>query len=441
MGIKMNYKEAMVYISSTSQYGSVLGLDTIRELLKRLGNPEKKVRMIHIGGTNGKGSTAAFISSILAEAGYRVGRYLSPVIFEYRERIQIQTEEGSFYITEEEVGHKMQKVKEAAEAMTAGGFPHPTSFELETAMAFLVFAESCDVAVVEVGLGGRLDATNVIEESELSVLTAVSLDHMQILGDSLEAIACEKAGIIKKGGRVVSYDRRGKEEIAADIIKKVCEEQEAMLVTADFKEIKVLNYTLEGTAFEYKGRKEMVIRLLGECQVKNAVTALEAVWLLQDRGFSIGEKEIRKGLLETCWPGRFEIISRNPFIIVDGAHNEEAAVTLANSIERYLSNRKITYIMGVLEDKDYRAVLRHTLPYAYRVLTITPDNARALPSLDLKLAAKETAVLLNLEIEEIAEEATVKGALEKAMEVMEKDGVILAFGSLSFLNEVYHFRQ
>lgn len=441
----MTYEEAMDYMEQAAGYGSVLGLENTEELLGRLGNPEAGLRFVHVAGTNGKGSTAAFISSILAEAGYRVGRYVSPVIFEYRERIQIQTKEAVEYITKEEAAWCISQIREVIEGMICGGFAHPTPFEIETAMAFMEFRkQDCDIVVLEVGLGGRLDATNVIRNVECAVITAIGMDHMQFLGDTLGEIACEKAGIIKEGCRVVTYDQSfdsdykeyvqyiGNGKTPGDVIRETCLKYGNELASADFSRIRNVHHARSGIVFDYKGRTGLRLTLLGECQPWNAATALETADVLADMGYSIKEEHIYHGLEKTVWRGRFDLILENPPVIVDGAHNEAAARSLAASIRLYLSGRDITYVMGVLADKDYDTILRYTAPYARRIITITPDSPRALPSGKLKEAA--------LKYHNMVEDG---GTVQEGLLLAEKYGgdnaAVLVFGSLSFLGQVYAY--
>ena len=331
----MNYNEAMAYLEDSNRYGSVLGLDSMKALLDRLGNPQDRLKFVHIAGTNGKGSTAAFIASILATAGYRVGRYISPAVFGYKEKIQIsernQTKDSSQmlmeppfvtkYIKESNIAEYMDSIKRACDDMTSSGMPHPTIFEIETAMAMLHFLQKkCDVVVLEVGLGGRLDATNIITNTECAVITSISMDHMHILGNTLEQIAAEKAGIIKTGIEVISYEQKPEAE---NVIRKVCIENQAKFTEANFNHISIIKQDLEGTTFSYEDINNIHIHLLGKNQVKNAVVAILAVKALQRLGYKISEEDMHTGLFVTQWSGRFEIIKTNPYFIIDGAPSQQ----------------------------------------------------------------------------------------------------------------------
>lgn len=422
----MNYKETMDYVEEINQYGSVLGLENMKNLLDYLGNPQEKLKFIHIAGTNGKGSVLSFISTILKCAGYKVGRYISPTIFEYRERIQINGKA----ISKLELASFMTRIREAVQEMQEAGLPHPTAFEIETALGFLYFKEkNCDVVVLETGLGGRLDATNVIQTTILAVLTTISMDHMAFLGDTLAKIAGEKAGIIKNGCYVVSAQQNSE---AMEVIRSVCREQKAHLYTVSEEQLKKEKHTLLKQTFTYKERKDIEISLLGFYQMKNAILALEAIEVLKQIGFQISEKVLRKGMLETEWPGRFTVIGKKPLFIVDGAHNEDAAKQLAKTIQFHFTNKRIIYIMGILKDKEYDKIIQETYVYAEHIITVTtPCNDRALPAYELAKA-----------IQPYHKNVTAADSLKEAVEISyllaDKDTVIIAFGSLSYLGELIH---
>ncbi len=433
----MTYDEASLYLKNAEQYGSVLGLGSMSTLLAGLGNPQDKLKFVHIAGTNGKGSTAAFIANILAAAGYRTGRYISPSVFGYFEKVQISESDKknnensnvkTQYIMKEDVAEYIEKIRVVCEAMTGKGLPHPTVFEIETAMAMLHFVkEQCDITVLEVGLGGRLDATNVITTTVCSVITSVSMDHMHILGNTLEQIAAEKAGIIKPGIPVVTYDQDVR---AMQVIKETAELNKASLTAADFSKISIKSVSIEGTIFTYENRDALIIKLLGENQVKNAVVAVLAAEVMKSLGYAISEDHIRAGLKNARWNGRFEILKKNPLFLIDGAHNEDAARSLARNISQYFAGHRIIYIIGVLADKDYDAVLKHTAVLAERIYTITPQNLRGLDSAILAQAAKKYCP-------RVIDAGTVSNAVLQAYQTAGEEDVIIAFGSLSYLNEVY----
>ena len=347
----MTYEKARNFLRYSSQFGSVLGLENIKELLKRLNNPQDKLKFIHIGGTNGKGSTAAYITYILGEAGYQVGRFTSPYVFKEEEIIQISNKKNGRiiheYINKEDLTLCIKRIQHACQTMVSDGFSHPTTFEIETAMAMLYFyMKKCDIVVLEVGLGGRLDATNVIKSPECVVMTTIGMDHTQFLGNTLEEIAKEKSGIIKEKIPVVSYEQ---EDRVKEILKEVCIKECSPLYMADFKSIKFEDIQLTGTKFSFQGieknYKSMEITMLGINQVKNAMVAVLSMEVLNQKGYNITNKNIREGLLHAKWKGRFDLIQTNPTIVVDGAHNENGSKSLAENIELYFKNKEIIYLV------------------------------------------------------------------------------------------------
>jgi dihydrofolate synthase/folylpolyglutamate synthase len=428
-GIFMTYEEAREFIRNSNQYGIVPGLETITELLRRLGNPQEKLKVIHVAGTNGKGSVSALITSILCEAGYRVGRYLSPAVFTYREIIQV-AEKRIEYITVEGICDAIAKIKPACEDMVKEGFAHPTSFEIETAMAMLyLLSEQVDFAVIEVGLGGRLDATNVIKHPVCSIITSISMDHMKILGDTLEKIAAEKAGIIKEGSPAVTCRQ---EPGVLKVLEETCKGKNTKLVVSDFDKAAKVRFTPEETSFSIVSEKKediYRIRLLGEYQVDNAVLAVKAAEVIDKLGYPISDEAVKNGLFNAKWSGRFEVIARDPYLVIDGAHNEDAALVLKKSIQLYFTNRRIIYMIGVLADKDYKKILKITAPLADVIITLTPNNNRALSSDAL---AKEARAFHN----RVMDAGNMKEALRLAYKEAGVNDVIIAFGSLSFLGDL-----
>lgn len=423
----MNYQETLEYIESLQGIGIVPGLVGITKLCEELGNPQKELTFVHIAGTNGKGSVLAYISTVLKCAGYRVGRYLSPVIADYREKIQVNGRP----IFKQELCDCMEQVEEACKRMTENGLLHPTVFEVETAAAFLYFREKdCDIVVLETGMGGREDATNLIENVKAAVLTSVSMDHMQFLGRNLTEIAWHKAGIIKENCQVISA---AQEAEALSVIEKEAREKGCALTVAG--EALKVRYGLEKQKFSYvdsRGRRyeNLEISLAGKHQVENAVLAVEAIGRLEECGYPVEERRLREGLLTAKWPGRFQIAAKKPLFIMDGAHNEDAAKKLADSVRFYFTNKRIIYIMGMLRDKEYEKVIAETYAYADQIITVTPpENPRALPALSMAEAVKE-----------YHPRVTAAGSLEEAVEMAYllagREDVILAFGSLSYLGRL-----
>lgn len=423
----MNYEETLDYIASLSAYGIVPGLDNIMELCRRLGNPQEKLSFVHIAGSNGKGSVLAYVSTILKCAGYKVGRFSSPAIFEKREIIQVNGRS----ITKKAFCELVERIKTVCEKMVADGLSHPTPFEVETAVAFLYFAEcGCDIVVMEVGMGGREDATNLIQNTKVAVLTSISMDHMQFLGKSLKEIAWQKAGIIKNTCYVVSAVQNAD---CMQVIEEEAAKKEAILTVAG-EAVKV-KYGLTKQKFTYKNAagmqfSDLEITLAGKQQIANATLAVEVIGKLAECGYKVSEKQLRKGLYETTWPGRFQVLGEKPYFVIDGAHNEDAAKKLAESIRFYFTNKRIIYIIGILRDKEYEKVIAETYAYADQIITVTsPDNPRALHALDLAQT-----------IREYHPNVTAAGSLEEAVEMAYllagREDVIISFGSLSYLGEM-----
>ena len=419
----MNYKEARVYLDEVSKYGSVLGLESMRELLRRLGDPQNELKFIHISGTNGKGSVLAYLSTILSGAGYRTGRYISPTLFSYRERIQVDGE----YIEKESLACHVTAIAAAAEDMQKAGLPSPTVFEIETALAFLYFKEKrCDIVTLEVGCGGLLDATNVITTTLMEVIASISMDHTDLLGDTLAKIAAQKAGIIKPDTMVVSAQQKSE---AAQVIEDTCKEQYCTLQMVDESKISNVHYGAEGQTFSYKTWENVAISLAGSYQIKNAALALEGVEALRKLGYALSDQQVREGLLHTAWRGRFTTLRRDPTVIIDGAHNPAAARELKDSLERYFPGKTLYYVMGMFKDKDYAQVIDLTAPLARHIITVeTPGNPRALPARELA----EAVARVNPSVEWAD---SVAHGVERALAMAGKEDAVIVFGSLSFLGE------
>lgn len=419
----MNYKEARVYLDEVSKYGSVLGLESMRELLRRLGDPQNELKFIHISGTNGKGSVLAYLSTILSGAGYRTGRYISPTLFSYRERIQVDGE----YIEKESLACHVTAIAAAAEDMQKAGLPSPTVFEIETALAFLYFKEKrCDIVTLEVGCGGLLDATNVITTTLMEVIASISMDHTDLLGDTLAKIAAQKAGIIKPDTMVVSAQQKSE---AAQVIEDTCKEQHCTLQMVDESKISNVHYGAEGQTFSYKTWENVAISLAGSYQIKNAALALEGVEALRKLGYALSDQQVREGLLHTAWRGRFTTLRRDPTVIIDGAHNPAAALELKESLERYFPGKTLYFVMGMFKDKDYAQVIDLTAPLARHIITVeTPGNPRALPARELAEAVGK----VNPSVEWAD---SVAHGIEKALAMAGKEDAVIVFGSLSFLGE------
>ena len=423
----MNYEEAMNFIQNTNKFGSVLGLDNIRELLERLGNPQDQLRVVHIAGTNGKGSTLAFLAGIFRESGYRAGRYVSPASFSYEERFRINEEN----ISKKDLCFYMEKIKNVAEEMVKDGLSHPTMFEIETALSFLYFLDKkVDVVLLETGMGGRLDATNVVKKPIATVIASIGMDHMQFLGDTLEKIASEKAGIIKEGCPVISYDNTKE---VNEVIKNKAKQMHAKVTFVNSTGIRVLQESLNGESFSYRssdGRwyEKIEIPLLGRHQINNAALALETLNVIKNY-YCISDFQTEDGMRKTIWRGRIEILEREPMVICDGAHNPDGAKSLLSFLQNNFTNQRLIYIMGVLSDKDYEQMVQILAPVADKIYTVAPDNPRALSS-------RELCNCISKYHQNVEERQRLAECLSEVRQKAEKDDVIIICGTLSFQNEL-----
>lgn len=409
----MNVNEAIEYIHSVFWKGSIPGLSRTLTLLEKMGNPHKDLKYIHIAGTNGKGSTAAMTASILRKAGYRTGLYTSPYIYRFHERMQIDGEQ----ISDEDLVQITEYVKPLADSMEES----PTEFELVCCIAFEYFKrKKCDIVVLEVGMGGEFDATNVIDTPEVAVITNIGLDHTDVLGSTLEEIALTKAGIFKEGGDAVIY--RGVDSVE-QVFETVCRERNVSLKKADFDSLKLLSHGLEGQTFDCGQRKALELPLLGHHQLHNAAVVLSIADTLIAKGWKITEENIREGLRDVSWPGRFDIVSRDPLFIIDGGHNPQCIEALVGNIRDYLTGRKVIALTGVLADKDYGDMYKPVMELVDQFVCITPDNPR-------KMEAEELAKYLQAAGAKATACASVREAVVKAMELAGSDGVVLCFGSL-----------
>ena len=415
----MTGQEAIDYIHSFNWEKHEPGLHRIRELLHLLGDPQNRLKFVHVAGTNGKGSTCACIASMLRAAGYRVGLNTSPYLVTFHERIRVD----GIMISNQELSDLVEQVRPAAESMSE----HPTEFELITAIALLHFLQKqCDIVVLEVGLGGGLDASNVIPVPEVAVLTAMGIDHAAILGNTLAEIAEAKAGIIKPGGAVVSY---GACPEADTVFRRVCTAQSAHLTETDFSRLSAKNVSLQGSSFNFVPYTDFHLPLAGLYQLKNAATAITAVETLQKRGWSVSEEAIRTGLSSVRWPGRFEVLRHNPVFLLDGAHNAHGLSAAAESLSTLFPNRKLTFLLGVLADKDVEQMLDLLSPLAKQVFVVQPDSSRALETTALH------RMLLARGIPSQPCES-VESGVAAAVDSAGEDGVVCALGSLYFSGDV-----
>lgn len=418
----MTGKEAIEYIHSRLTFGSVLGLERISALCELLGNPQEKLRFIHIAGTNGKGSTSTMISEMLISAGYKTGLYTSPFVVDFRERIQLNGE----MIPEDTLGEITERVKIAADRLDNQGIC-PTEFEILTAIAFVYYYESgCDVAVLEVGMGGLYDSTNIIKNTDVCVITSISYDHTAILGDTIKEIAFNKAGIIKENSAVAVYPQIFSE--ADTVITDTAKSKNCTLYSVDKNNIEIINMNSDGNEFTYLGRK-IITQLTGEHQIYNAATAFEAGIAMMDKGFRISETDIINGIYNAILPARVQIISREPMIVIDGGHNEDGVSALCKAIEKSFSQYKITAVMGMMKDKDVDSAVKMIAPLCEKIYTVTVNNPRSISAYELKEKAQKYCN--NVESIENAYEAFLKA--EKNI----KNGeMLLVSGSLYLASEI-----
>ena len=416
---RMTAEEAVEYIHSITWMGSKPGLERTLELLELMDNPQNKLKFIHIAGTNGKGSTASMTASVLQKAGYRVGLFTSPCLYKFNERIQV----GGEHISDEDLAAVTAYVKPLAASMA----DHPTEFELVSCIGFEYFLrKNCDIVVLEVGMGGALDSTNVIPVPEVAVLTNIGLDHTDFLGNTLEEIATTKAGIFKEGGDAVLYPGEPAVEAVAEAI---CKERNIRLHKADFSALRPVSHSLEGQVFDCGERKGLELPLLGSHQLHNAAVVLTILDTLKEKGWNISEEAVREGLKDVSWPGRFDIVRRDPLFIIDGGHNPQCFDALTKNMTEYLAGRKIIALTGVLADKDYITMYKPVLPYIAEFVCITPPTPRKLEAADLARHLREAGAVAT-PCDTIA--AGVRLAIEKAG----SDGVVLCFGSLYSIADI-----
>ena len=427
----MTYKEARVYLDELSKYGSVLGLDAIRGLLRELGNPQDDLRFIHIAGTNGKGSVLAYTSTILSEAGYRTGRYVSPTVISYLERIQVDGK----WISEEMFAELTEQVRDAIARLEGAGKPVPTVFEAETAIAFLYFREMCcSLVVLEAGLGGALDATNIITNTVCAVFSSISLDHVGVIGSTLEEIAENKAGIIKPGCTVVSA---AQVPAVTRILRERAAQNSCSFFQAAPEQAHILSSGCQGSSLSYREFSNIRTSMAGSYQTDNLTAALEVIRALRAQGYCISDGAVRRGTERTSWPGRFTCIGERPVFILDGAHNADAALRLRQSVESYFPRRRFFFIIGVFQDKDHRAILETMCPLAAAVYTVDlPDRGRGLPAEALAGEARAYCPQVTAFPGGTDQADGIRRAVEHALCAASPDDVILAFGSLSYLHQV-----
>lgn len=425
---ELSYEEALAYIHGMYGRGSKFGLARTRELLERLGDPQDQLKFVHIGGTNGKGSTAAMTAAILRAAGYRVGLYISPFVTRFNERIQVNGEE----ISDADLAKIVSDIQPIAESME----DLPSEFELITALGMLFFLrQRCDIVVLEVGLGGELDSTNIIHTPEVAVITAMGYDHMEILGDTMTKIAEAKAGIIKEGGEVVVY---GGNAEADAVFAERCKSCHAKLHVVPQDEIHLLRHTPEGQDFLFGHFGQLHLSLVGSYQTHNAAVVLTVVDVLRSRGYSIPDEAVREGLNNVRWPARFELLHKAPYVIVDGGHNPHGINGTAETLKELFPDQKILFVLGLMKDKDYPTMIRELVPLAQSFCTVTPDFWRALDSAPLCEAVKKEGGLA-------VDCGGVETGIRRALSYAKETDVVCIVGSLymagdarRIVKEIYH---
>ena len=416
----MTITEALDFIHSVSWKGNVPGLSRTFGLLERMGDPHNKLKYVHIAGTNGKGSTAAMITSILQSAGYTVGLYTSPHIYCFNERIRV----NGVDITDEELAQITEYVKPMAQSMA----DMPTEFELVFCIAVEHFLrKNCDIVVLEVGMGGEMDATNVIPAPEVAAITNIGLDHTDFLGSTVEAIARTKAGIFKPGCAAVIYPSG---ESVESVLTQICDQRQIPYRKADFDAIVSVSHSLEGQVFDCGSRKALQLPLLGEHQLHNAAVVLAIADTLIEKGWAISEENIREGLASVSWPGRFHIVQKDPLFIVDGGHNPQCLESLVSNIRDYLAGMRVIGLTGVLADKDYGEMYKPVIPLIDQFVCITPPN-------DRKLEAKDLAAHLRAKGARAEAADTIAEGVHRAKALAGTDGVVLCFGSLYSIGTIY----
>lgn len=415
----MTGREAIDYIHSHQWERHAPGLDRIRTLLRALGDPQRGQKFVHVAGTNGKGSTCACVAAVLRSAGYRVGLNTSPYLMTFHERIRVDGE----MISDGELASLVEEIRPAAEAMAE----HPTEFELITAIALLYFRRrGCDISVLEVGLGGALDASNVIDVPEAAVLTAMGMDHVALLGPTQADVAAAKAGIVKPGGDVVSYG--GCPEADA-VFRRVCQERGARLTEVDFSRLRPRSLGLEGARLDFAPYGDLSLPLPGAYQLRNAAAAITALEVLREKGWRIPVESIRRGLASVRWPGRFEVLRRRPVFLLDGAHNAHGMAAAAESLRALFPGRKIVFLLGLLADKDVPAMLDALAPLAERVFTLRPESPRA-------MEAEALAGLLAERGVPARPCGTAGEGVRAAAEAAGRSGVVCALGSLYLSGDI-----
>lgn len=415
----MNYEEALAYIHNVAWFGKKPGLHRMIQLLEKMGNPHKKLKFVHVAGTNGKGSTCSMIASVLKEAGYKTGMFTSPYIHVFNERIQVNGQ----LISNEDLITIVEFVKGFIEELEE----NPTVFEVITLIGMEYFRrQNCDIVVLEVGIGGLLDSTNVIDTKEVAVITSIGFDHTAMLGNTMEEIAEQKAGIIKENTDVVFWAKNTK---CLEVIKNTCKKTHSKLYCPEYDKLISKEFNLFGQSFDYKEYSNVKIPLSGLYQLENAAIAITTLEVLVKKGYQITKEHILTGLSKAVWIGRFQVIHTEPVLIVDGSHNPPGMKATVESLKKHFPKQKITFIIGVMADKELDTMIQYILPLAKEFITVTPDNKRA-------MKAEELALYLQKKGAKAQAFTYVEDACREAMFQAKKDGVICALGSLYLVDAI-----
>ena len=431
----MTYREAEAYIKRSYDQVIRLGVSRMKVLLDKLGNPQNSLKFIHVAGTNGKGSVCAMTAQILQCAGYQTGLFTSPVIFDYREQFQVNGE----MISKEDFSRLAQSVKQACEQMD----DPPSEFEKAVALAFLYFREChCDLVVLEVGMGGTDDATNIIGTPQIAAIVNIDFDHMGFLGNTLAQIAEKKAGIIKEAGTVVTAEQKA--EVMA-VLEETCAAKHAVLIKTAASDLKVKEKNLDGQCFDYvkttdrdiKGLQNVKLSLLGDHQCENAAVVFQIIECLNEKGYPISDEAIREGMGSVRWPGRFEVVSKDPLVIIDGAHNPDGIRALSHNLQEYCPGETFLFIAGILKDKDYHEMLKEMLPFADSFVTIAADNPRAMSARECAEAIRACGF-----DGEVLVPTDTRQAVSVALQMAEEKSIgVCAFGSLYSVGSLSAFIQ
>ena len=429
----MTYDEALAYIHEAKYNGKKNGLKNIRILMDKLGNQQGELKFVHIAGTNGKGSTGAFISNVLTEAGLKTGFFSSPYLERFTERIRIDGEE----ISEMELAEITAEVRDKVSEIALEEGENPSEFEIITAIGLVYFQRSkCDIVVLETGLGGRFDSTNIIKTAEVVVITAIDYDHMQYLGDTLEKIAYEKAGIIKSGNDVVLYDSGS---ITRNVIENKCNEMGAKLYSVDFNNISATKSNIFGQEFNFGKYSGIKIKMLGKHQIRNAATAITACEILKFKGISISEKVLKDGLAKTIWKGRLELVSKSPLVIIDGAHNIHGVNALFEFVKDNLfKKKKIVCVAGMLLDKEYEEMIKIMSEICDKFILLKFDNERAAnPQILANIASYYCQdVEICCDIDDFLDKCFINNKASANQTTPVDDKVYIIYGSLYFIGEL-----